>query len=105
MSVLKRLGIFAAAVLLCEIMMIKLAWSADKEPAVEPMTNAITAIDLSKSGNQQHLHIRFQQSPGTISSSFATLKCLFQPTFVSLSLISRRDGEIIRVLKPCKCFL
>ena len=96
MSVLKRLGIFAAAVLLCEIMMIKLACSADNEPAVEPMTNAITAIDLSRSGNQQHLHIRFKQSPASISSSFSTQN---PPRLVlDFAGTSNATGQVRRVI-------
>lgn len=96
MSILQRFSVFAVVAFVCQIVMLKLAWPADSELSMESTSHAITAIDLSKSGNQQHLHIRFQQSPGTISSSFTTLN---PPRLVlDFAGTSNATGQVRRVI-------
>jgi len=66
--------VMAKVAFLCLTFLMNLAWSIEKDNASQVATNAnaITAIDLSRHGNQQRLHISLKQLPSAAPTTFIT---------------------------------
>ncbi len=88
-----------AVIGMCLMVMMSFVWANEKEPAAQGTTNsnALTAIDLSRSGGQQRLHLSFKQLPVVMPTSFMTQN----PPRLVLDFPSTTNatGQVRRVLE------
>lgn len=64
--------VLAKMVFLCLALLMNSTWATEKDNTSQVTTNAITAIDLSRHGNQQRLHISLKQLLSATHTSFIT---------------------------------
>lgn len=99
MKTVRAKAAWNAVIAMCTVVMMNLAWAIDKEPAGQASinSNALTAIDLSRSGGQQRLHLSFKQLPVVMPTSFMTQN----PPRLVLDFPSTTNatGQVRRVLE------